>query len=117
MAVAKEAEMAQDTIVTVIGIPRYRALTERVTQQLTAALASLRITPISARAAFANDDGSKGGVAARCGLTVRLPHRPPLHVEHVAETPHRAFERALVALERGVERYRERVRDSRRRPK
>jgi len=117
MAVAKEAEMAHDTIVSVIGIARYRALTERVTQQLTAALGSLRIRPISVRAAFANDDGSKRGGATRCGLTVRLPHRPALHVEHVAETPHQAFERALVTLERGVERYRERVRDSRRRPK
>src|SRR5262245_60705918 len=107
--------MAQDPIVSVIGIARYRALTERVTQQLTAALASLRVRPTSARAAFADDNGPKGGVAARCGLTVRIPHRAPLHVEHVAETPRRAFELALAALERGVERYRERARDSRRR--
>jgi len=88
----------------------------RVTQRLTSALASLGARPISARAAFADDNGPKGG-AARCGLTVRLPRRPPLHVEHTAETPRRAFEGALAALERGVERYRERARDSRRRPK
>lgn len=109
--------MAQDTTVSVNGIARYRALSGRVAQQLVAALDALRARPISVRAAFAADNGPRGGVAARCGLTVRLPHRPPLHVEHTAETPRRAFDGALIALERGIERDRQRARDSRRRPK
>ena len=109
--------MAQDRSLSVVGITRYRTLTERVTRQMMAALASLRMRPISARAAFADDNGPKGGVAARCGLTVRLPHRPALHVEHIAETPRAAFAGALAALERGIEGSRERARDRRRRPK
>lgn len=109
--------MAQDTIVSVNGITRHRALSGRVTQLLVATLDALRTKPVSVRAAFADDNGPKGGVAARCGLTVRLPHRPPLHVEHTAETPRRAFDGALIALERGIERDRQRARDSRRRPK
>jgi len=109
--------MTERPTVAVHGITRYRAFSGRVTEQLAATLAGLRARPISIRAAFADDSGPRGGVAARCGLTVQLPHRPPLHVEHTAETPRRAFDGALLALERGIERDRQRARDSRRRPK
>lgn len=109
--------MAQDTTVSVNGSARYRSLSGWLTRQLVAALDALRTRPISVRAAFVDDHGPKGSVAARCGLTVRLPHRPPLHVEHTAETPRRAFDGALSALERGIGRDRQRARDRRRRPK
>jgi hypothetical protein len=81
--------MAQDTTVSVNGIARHRELSGRVAQQLVTALGALGARPISVRAAFADDNGPRGGLGARCGLTVRLPHRPPLHVEHTAETPRR----------------------------
>ncbi len=109
--------MPEHPTVTVHGIARFRALSGRVTQQLATTLAGLGARPISIRAAFVDDNGPRGGIAARCGLTVQLPHRPPLHVEHTADTPRRAFDGALLALERGIERDRQRARDSRRRPK
>jgi hypothetical protein len=110
--------MAQDpTIIIVTGIARYRALVARVTRDLTTALASRGKEPTSVRADFSDEDGPNRGAAVRCGLTVSVPRRPPVHVEHVAETRHRAFELALAALERALDRERERARDSRRRPK
>ena len=109
--------MAQDPTIIVTGIARYRALAARVSRELTAAVASRDMRPTSVRADFADEDGPKRGVAIRCGLTVHLARRPPVHVEDVAATPHRAFEQALGALERALERERERARDSRRRPK
>lgn len=109
--------MAQDPTIIVTGIARYRALTARVARELTAALASRGMRPTSVRADFSDEDGPKRGVTVRSGLTVHVARRPPVHVEHVAETPHRAFELALAALERALERERERARDSRRRPK
>ena len=109
--------MAQDPTIIVTGIARYRALAARVARELTTALASRRMRPTSVRADFSDEDGPNREAAIRCGLTVHLARRPPVHVEHVAETPHRAFETAVAALERAVERERGRARDSRRRPK
>ena len=109
--------MAQDPTIIVTGVVRSRALVARVTRELTAAPTYRGMRPTSVRADFSDEDGPKRRVAIRCGLTVHLARRPPVHVEHVAETAVRAFELALAALERALEREHERARDNRRRPK
>ena len=53
----------------------------------------------------------------RCAIDVRVPYRSPIRVEHVATTSRLAFDSAYATLERQIERYRERDRDIRRRPK
>ena len=92
-----------------------RALCARVSRRVTAALGRLRVSPVAAQVVFFDDDGPKGGVATRCALTVRLPYRRALRVEHVAETPRLAFDGGFAVLERQLARFRERER--RRRPK
>lgn len=72
---------------------------------------------LAAQVAFFDDDGPKGGRAVRCGLTVRVPYRPAVRVEHTAETPRLAFDASFKSLERQLERYREMDRDRRRYPK
>ena len=99
------------------GIPKDRGLRADVIRRVTAALGPLAVRPVSAEVAFFDDNGPKGGVAVRCALTVRVPYRPTIRVEHVAERRRLAFDGALPVLERQLERYRERDRESRRRPK
>jgi hypothetical protein len=48
---------------------------------------------------------------------VHLPYRPALRVEHTAETARLAFDGGFGALERRLERYREREREGGRHPK
>jgi ribosome-associated translation inhibitor RaiA len=93
------------------------ALRRRATAAVRQALARLAVQPITAQVTFVDDNGPKGGRAARCAVTVRLPHRPPLRVEKVAETPRRAFDAVLAVLRRDLEQSRERQRDRQRRPK
>jgi ribosome-associated translation inhibitor RaiA len=93
------------------------ALRARVQERLGRALAPLRVRPVAAVAAFVDDNGPRGGPAIRCALTVRLPFRPTVRVEHVADTARLAFDGALPVLERALERYRELDRERRRRPK
>jgi ribosome-associated translation inhibitor RaiA len=81
------------------------------------ALANLAVAPVKGQAAFFDDNGPKGGRAMRCALTVRLPFRPSIRVERSAVTPRLAFDAAFAVLERQLERYRERDRDSKRHPK
>lgn len=99
------------------GIRRDPALQARVERHIRAALERLRLAPVTVRATFFDDNGPKGGLAIRCALTVRLPYRPALRVERTAATQRPAFDGAFAALERRLERYRERDRDSRRHPK
>ena len=99
------------------GIGIDRALAARVSRLVGAALDLLKVKPVAAQATFFDDNGPKGGPAIRCALTVRLPYRPSIRVEDLAETPRLAFDGALKTLERQLERYRERDRDSRRHPK
>jgi ribosome-associated translation inhibitor RaiA len=77
----------------------------------------LGVRPISGRASFFDDNGPKGGRAMRCALTVRLPFRPSVRVERTAVTARLALDAAFGVLERRLERYRERDRDSKRHPK
>jgi ribosome-associated translation inhibitor RaiA len=99
------------------GIGRDAALRARVTKRVGATLATLKVKPIAAGVTFFDDNGPKGGLAIRCALTVRVPYRPTLRVEKTAQTRRVAFDGAVKALERQLERYRERDRDSRRHPK
>ena len=96
---------------------RDSALRTRISGRLSAALAPVQVKPLAAQVAFFDDNGPKGGRAVRCALTVRVPYRPTVRVEHVAETPRLAFDASFKSLELQLERYRERDRDSRRHPK
>ncbi len=99
------------------GIRRDPGLRARVQEQVQAALKRLQLKPITAQAAFFDDNGPKGGLAIRCALTARLPYRPAIRVEDTAADPRTAFDGAFAAFERRLRRYRERDRDSRRHPK
>ena len=99
------------------GIPNDPTLQTKVAKRMAAALALLSVKPVSAHVTFFDENGPKGGVAVRCALTVRLPYRPSIRVEHVGETPRLAFDGGFATLERQLERYRERARTSQRHPK
>jgi ribosome-associated translation inhibitor RaiA len=103
--------------IKVLGIGADAALGRRATTAVKGALARLMVRPITAQVTFVDDNGPKGGRAARCAVTVRLPYRPHVRVEKVAETPRLAFDAALAVLQRDLERYRERQRDQQRHPK
>jgi ribosome-associated translation inhibitor RaiA len=99
------------------GVPVDAALRRRALGAVAAAVAPLSVRPIRAQVTFFDDNGPKGGRAARCALTVRLPYRPLVRAEEVAETPRAAFDAALAVLERDLARYRERAREQQRHPK
>jgi ribosome-associated translation inhibitor RaiA len=99
------------------GLGHDRGLAARVRRRLAAALRGLTVKPVTAVATFVDDNGPKGGPAIRCALTLRLPYRPSLRVEATALVPGAAFDGAIDTLERQIDRYRDRQRDSRRRPK
>lgn len=99
------------------GIARNRALRTRVMSQMEEALGRLGVAPVTAHVTFADDNGPKGGPDVRCGMTVKLPYKPAIRVEHVGMTARVAFDGGFEALLRRLERYRERARDNRRHPK
>ena len=103
--------------VEIKGIKIDTALGTRVKRLVGETLDLLKVQPVTAQATFFDENGPKGGRAIRCALTVRLPYRPSVRVEELAETPRLAFDGALKTLERQLERYRERDRESRRHPK
>lgn len=105
------------TTIAIRGIAQNTALHGRVAARMTATLDDLHVAPVSARVTFFDDNGPKGGRAMRCAFSVRVPYRPLIRVEHVAATHRLAFDGAFSALERQLERYRERDRDIKRRPK
>jgi ribosome-associated translation inhibitor RaiA len=102
--------------IRISGIER-DPLRSRAATLMTEALARLTVAPVKGQVAFFDDNGPKGGRAMRCALTVRLPFRPSIRVERSAVTPRLAFDAAFAVLERELERYRERDRDSKRHPK
>ena len=103
--------------VEISGLRGAAALRARIGGRVAEALEPIKLKPVSAQVAFFDDNGPKGGRGIRCAFTVRLPYRPALRVEHTAETPRLAFDGGFSALERLLDRYRERERDSRRHPK
>jgi len=104
-------------VIDIQGVERDRMLRARAAKVVGAALEPIRLGPIKATVTFFDDNGPKGGRGMRCAMTVRVPHRPTIRVEQVAETSRLAFDGAFSALERQLERYRERERDIKRRPK
>jgi ribosome-associated translation inhibitor RaiA len=103
--------------VAVRGVPVDPALGRRAAATVAAALAGLDVRPVRAQVTFFDDNGPKGGRAARCAVTVRLPYRPLVRAEEVRATPRQAFDAALAVLERELSRYRERRREAQRHPK
>lgn len=104
-------------VIDVHGVEKDTALRARAAKVVGAALEPIKLAPIRAKVTFFDDNGPKGGLGMRCAMDVRLPYRPAIHVEQVAETSRLAFDGAFAALERQLERYRERARDSQRHPK
>jgi ribosome-associated translation inhibitor RaiA len=104
-------------VIDIQGVEKDRPLRARVAKVVGAALELIKLAPVRAKATFFDDNGPKGGRGMRCAIDVRLPYRPPIRVEQVAETSRLAFDGAFAALERQLERYRERDRDIKRRPK
>ena len=96
------------------GNPRFRSL---IAKKLDLAFERHGVQPIATRVVFDDENGPKGGVGIRCGITVEIPRRPRLHVDHLADAQRVAFEGAIEALERQVMRDRGRLREQRRRPK
>lgn len=89
----------------------------RFARRLRQTLARLAVAPLSVRMVLVDENGPKGGRAMRCTMTIALPRRPPLHVEHVAETVPLAFAGAIDTLERSLEKDLRKGRESARRPK
>jgi ribosome-associated translation inhibitor RaiA len=104
-------------VIEIQGVERDTALRARAAKVVGAALDLIKLAPIRAKVTFFDDNGPKGGRGMRCAVDVRLPYRPPIRVEQVAETTRLAFDGAFSALERQLERYRQRDRDIKRRPK
>ena len=104
-------------VIDIQGVERDKALRARTVKLVGAALEPIAMAPVKAKITFFDDNGPKGGLGKRCALDVRLPFRPAIRVEQVAETSRLAFDGAFAALERRLERYRERDRDNKRRPK
>jgi ribosome-associated translation inhibitor RaiA len=104
-------------MIEIRGVPVGPALRTRVTRELTSAVARLSETPVAVQATFFDDNGPKGGRAMRCSLTLRVPYRPNIRVEHTAETARLAFDGSIATLERELARYRERDRENKRHPK
>jgi ribosome-associated translation inhibitor RaiA len=103
--------------IAIRGLGKDRVLSARVSAHVGDAIASLRVAPVSAKVTFFDDNGPRGGVAMRCALDVRVPYRPAIRIERVAATNRLAFDKAFATLGRQLERYRERDRDIKRRPK
>lgn len=104
-------------VIEIQGMEKDRALRARAAKLVAAALEPIKLAPIRAKITFFDDNGPKGGRGMRCAVDVRLPYRPAIRVEQVAETSRLAFDGAFGALERQLERYRVRDRDIKRRPK
>jgi ribosome-associated translation inhibitor RaiA len=103
--------------VVIEGVPGYETLHGLIRRKVEMLSARLRVPPVTARIAFSDENGPKGGVDIRCTLTLEVPRRQALHVEHVADTPRRAFDVAFAGLERRLARELKQARDQRRRPK
>ncbi len=103
--------------VQISGTKRDEVLRVRVAKLMKVAVDRIRVRPVRSQAVFFDDNGSKGGRAMRCALTVRLPYHPSIRVERSAVTPRLAFDAAFPVLERQLDRYYERDRDNKRRPK
>lgn len=105
------------TTIGIAGLGGEPGLAARIKDRVGGVVGRLRVTPVAAHVAFFDDDGPKGGRAIRCAITVQAPYQPSIRVEETAQTRRTAFAGALEMLDRLLERYRVRQRESRRRPK
>jgi ribosome-associated translation inhibitor RaiA len=103
--------------VVIEGLGDDRALRTLISGKIANTLARLQVVATAVRVQFSDENGTKGGVDLRCSVTIDVPHRPELHADTVAPDARLAFEQAFAALERQIERARERGRAKRRRPK
>ena len=99
------------------GLGDDRALRTLIAGKITNTLARLQVAATGVRVQFGDENGAKGGVDIRCSVTIDVPRRPELHADTVAADARLAFEQAFAALERQIERDRERGRAERRHPK
>src|SRR5262244_2131685 len=106
-----------ETRIDFCGSVATRGFRARVAAGLAGVLDPIPVEPTSARVAFMDENGPKGGEAIRCTFEVRLARRSPVRVSDVASTSPLAFEAGLAKLDRRLRRIRETARDSRRRPK
>ena len=103
--------------VEIVGVSAAEVARLRSSRRLAAALNALPPRASTARIAFADDNGPKGGPAMRCALTVTVPPRRRIHVEARAVTNRLALDQALDRLERKLSRRAALTRESARRPK
>ncbi|MBI4591543.1 MAG: HPF/RaiA family ribosome-associated protein [Candidatus Rokubacteria bacterium] len=89
------------------GVSLAPRLGARIEKRLGRELGRIHTSPVTALVTFADDNGPKGGRATRCALTVRVPRRPTIRVEDVAETAWLAFDRSFAGLRRRLAAYRE----------
>lgn len=88
--------------VRITGIEHDAPLRARIEKLMMGAVKRITFRPVRSVAAFFDDNGPKGGPAMRCALTVSLPRRPAIRVEHRAESFDLAFKMAFAALERQI---------------
>ena len=93
------------------------ALARHVHTKVSEALARFTPPPSVARVIFADENGPKGGLDARCTITFHIPRRRDLSITEVATTADVAFDAAYAALDVGITRESERRRELVRRPK
>jgi ribosomal subunit interface protein len=103
--------------VVIEGLGGDRALRRLIAGKVTNTLARLHVNATNVRVQFNDENGPKGGVGTRCSVTVHIAHSPELHADTVATDARLAFEQAFAALERQIERTKNRVRVKRRHPK
>jgi ribosome-associated translation inhibitor RaiA len=94
-----------------------RALRTLIAGKLASTLSRLHVKATTVRVQFVDENGPKGGVGTRCSLTVHVARSPELHADTVATDARLAFEQAFAALERQIDRAKNRIRVERRRPK
>jgi len=99
------------------GVSMAPALGARIERRLARELGRIQASPVTAVVTLIDDNGPKGGRALRCALTVRIPRRPAIRVEDVAENAWLAFDRSFGGLKRGLAEYRERRLERARYPK
>jgi ribosome-associated translation inhibitor RaiA len=103
--------------IVIEGLGDDRTLRTLISGKVTTTLARLQVNSTNVYVQFSDENGSKGGVDTRCSLTLHLPHRRELHADTVAPDPRLAFEQAFDAVERQIERAKDRGRVERRHPK
>jgi ribosome-associated translation inhibitor RaiA len=103
--------------VEIEGLTGRLALRALIGRKIAAVFEPRRAKPTIVRVLFVDENGPKGGVGIKCGITVEVPRRPAFHAEDRGETHRLAFDGAFDALERQVVSGRERRRAESRRPR